>query len=74
MTGVKFDNIHSVNDLGLSLSTVEITPPEPKTYIIEIAGADGSLDLTEALTGDVKYKIQRSNECPAWKTIFGDIV
>lgn len=56
MTGVKFDNIHSANDLGLFLSTVEITPPEPKTYIIEIAGADGSLDLTEALTGDVKYK------------------
>lgn len=32
------------------------TPPEPKTTVIEIPGADGSLDLTEALTGDVKFK------------------
>ena len=31
-------------------------PPEAKTSIIEIPGADGSLDLTESLTGDVKFK------------------
>ena len=32
-----------------------LSPPEPKTHTIEINGADGVLDLTEALTGDVQY-------------------
>ena len=56
MTGIRFDNIHSYNDLGLTLIGFTISPPEPKTYRVEIAGADGSIDLTESLTGDVKYK------------------
>lgn len=32
-----------------------IETPEPKTYTVDIPGADGVLDLTEALTGDVAY-------------------
>lgn len=30
--------------------------PEPKTYTVDIPGASGVLDLTEALTGDVMYE------------------
>lgn len=56
MTGVRFDNIHSCTDLGLTLCGFTISPPEPKTYKVNIVGADGSIDLTESLTGDVKYK------------------
>lgn len=56
MTGVRFDNIHSYNDLGLTLTNFTITPPTPKIYKVDIAGADGSIDLTESLTGDVKYE------------------
>lgn len=56
MTGVRFDNIHSYTDLGLTLCEFTISPPEPKTYKVNIVGADGSIDLTESLTGDVKYK------------------
>lgn len=56
MTGVRFDNIHSYTDLGLTLCGFTISPPEPKTYKVNIAGSDGSIDLTETLTGDVKYK------------------
>jgi hypothetical protein len=33
----------------------EIEPPEPKTYEVDIKGGNGSIDLTEALTGDVAY-------------------
>lgn len=56
MEGVKFDDFHSYTDFSLILNSVTISPPEPKTYSVEIAGADGSIDLTDALTGDVKYK------------------
>lgn len=53
-TGIKFDNIHSFYDLNLVLSNVEIEPATAKTTYIEIPGADGSLDLTEAL-GEIRY-------------------
>lgn len=33
-----------------------LEPPEPKIYAIDIPGGDGIIDLTEALSGDVKYK------------------
>jgi hypothetical protein len=53
-TGVFFDNIHSFYDLNLILSAVEISPAVPKTVYVDIPGADGALDLTEA-HGEVKY-------------------
>ena len=53
-TGVLFDNIHSFNDLGLILSSVDIPPAQPKTTCVDIPGGDGSVDLTEA-HGEVKY-------------------
>lgn len=52
--GVYFGNIHSFDDLGLILSAVEIPPAKAKTTYLDIPGADGSVDLTEAL-GEVKY-------------------
>lgn len=54
MKGIKFNNIHSYTDLDLILSACEISPAEPKTTFIDIPGADGALDLTEAL-GEVKF-------------------
>lgn len=56
MEGVKFDDFHSYVDFGLILNSVSISPPEPKTHYVNVAGMDGSIDLTDALTGDVKYK------------------
>ena len=53
-TGVYFDEIHSFYDLDLILSSVDIPPAQPKTFFVDIAGSDGSLDLTEA-HGAVKY-------------------
>ena len=53
-TGILFDDIHSFHDLDLILSAVEIAPAIPKTVYVDIPGADGSLDLTEA-HGEVKY-------------------
>ena len=54
MNGIKFDDTHSYYDLNLILSDCSISPATPKTNFIDIPGADGSLDLTEAL-GTVKF-------------------
>lgn len=53
--GIAFDDIHSYDDLNLILSASDIPPAEPKTTYVDVPGADGSLDLTEA-NGEVKYK------------------
>lgn len=52
--GISFGDIHTYYDLNLILSASEIPPAKPKTTYINIPGADGSLDLTEA-NGEVKY-------------------
>lgn len=56
MNGVTFGEMHSYRDFGLLLkSRPEISPPKPKTVYIDVPASDGKLDLTESLTGDVKY-------------------
>ncbi len=40
---------------GLRLKQINISMPAAKTMTIDIPGADGILDLSEVLTGDVKY-------------------
>ncbi|WP_288924165.1 hypothetical protein, partial [uncultured Bifidobacterium sp.] len=40
-----------------------LSPPEPKTYTVDIPGGDGVIDLTQSLTGDVAYK-NRQQEFP----------
>ncbi|MEG0322489.1 MAG: hypothetical protein RR547_00560 [Raoultibacter sp.] len=43
-------------DFGLILlHDFELSPPEPKIKQVDIPGGDGTLDLTEVLTGDVSY-------------------
>lgn len=54
MLGVKFDNLHSLEDLGLILQTVNMPMPEPKVNTVEIPGADGVLDITSYF-GDVRF-------------------
>ena len=54
--GVKFGNKNSLTDWGIYLKNrPSISPPEPKTSYIEIAGRDGDIDATESLTGYVNY-------------------
>lgn len=52
--GIYFDEIHSCDDLNLILSSSDIPPATPKTNYVDIPGADGSKDLTEA-HGEVKF-------------------
>jgi phage-related protein len=45
--GIIFGNLHSYRDLKLILSEKEIGAPHVKTNLIDIEGADGSIDLTD---------------------------
>lgn len=47
-------------DLSITFGAVlldgyTLSPPEPKTYTLDIPGGDGVIDLTQSLTGDVAY-------------------
>ena len=55
MNGVKFGDKHSFDDFGLILTEKSIGLPEPKTSGVEIEGADGELDTSEVLTGEIKF-------------------
>lgn len=50
-----FDKYNTAYDWGLLLTAKDLTPPEPKTNYVQLDGRSGSLDLTEALTGEVTY-------------------
>lgn len=54
MKGIKFGNYHTFKDFGLIVRTREISAPTTKTNFVNVEGADGSLDFTEAF-GDVHY-------------------
>lgn len=59
-----------------------ISPPEPKYNMIDIPGVNGSLDLTEVLTGDVAYNNRKGsiefivfNEKPdTWYELYSKIM
>lgn len=55
MRGTTFGTVHSYTHLGLLQQSVSVPPAEPKTYYVDVPGADGSVDLTEVLGVGVKY-------------------
>ena len=38
-----------------------LSPPSPKTYLVDVPGGSGSIDLTEAMTGDVAYGTRKQS-------------
>lgn len=56
MNSVNFGDKNSYTDFNLILRPKERPFPTPKTNYVSIDGADGDLDLTTSLTGDVKYE------------------
>lgn len=50
------DKFNTWYDWRLVLTGKDVTPPEPKTNYVEIDGMDGTLDLSESLTGEITYK------------------
>ena len=56
MLGVTIGEKHSYRDWGIILSSKVISPPEPQINKIDVPLRDGSIDLTESLIDDVKFK------------------
>lgn len=56
MIGVTIGEKHSYNDWGLILSSQTISPPTPQINMVSVPMRDGSIDITETLSGDVKYE------------------
>ena len=50
------DKFNTWYDWRLIVTAKDVTPPEPKTNYVELDGAHGTLDLSEALTGEVTYQ------------------
>ena len=66
MQGVTFGNKHSYREWGLLLKTRPvISPPKPKTKLVQVPGSDVVIDLTETLTGNVHYE-PRTIKCEFW--------
>ncbi len=59
------DKFNTFADWGFIVTGKSVTPPEPKTKYIELDGANGTLDLSEALTGEITYK-DRSVTASFW--------
>lgn len=55
MNGVKFGNKHTFDDWGLVLTEKSLGLPEPKISSVQIEGADGEIDTSEVLSGEIKY-------------------
>ena len=51
-----FDKVNTWYDWDLLLTSKDTPEPEPKTNYVELDGLSGSLDLSEALTGEITYK------------------
>lgn len=50
-----FDTFNTWYDWRCTLESKAVSEPAPKTNYVDIGGTHGTLDLTEALTGEVSY-------------------
>ena len=55
MIGVLFGKKHTYDDFNLVLTEKIIGLPSPKTSSVKVEGADGVLDTSEVLTGEIKF-------------------
>lgn len=60
LRGVKFGNYHTAGDWGLILNEKKIDPPTPKIVSVSVDGRDGELDLSETLTGEIKFENRKA--------------
>lgn len=79
--GILFGEKHSWKDWNIVPTTRPvIAPPNPKLIKIEIPGADGEIDLTEAVSNDVKYynrigSLEFQVENPSqWGEVYSEIM
>lgn len=55
MNGITFGTKHTYDDWGLVLTNKALGLPTPKTSSVDIEGADGVIDTSEVLCGEIKF-------------------
>ena len=55
MNGIQFGNKHTYDDWELVLTNKALGLPTPKTSSIDVEGADGTIDTSEVLAGEIKF-------------------
>lgn len=58
MMGVTIGDKHTNRDWGLKWHSCAVSMPEAQSIEIQVPGRDGVIDLTETLTGEVRYKMR----------------
>lgn len=61
LRGVKLGKFHTGNDWGLILNSKNIETPKAKITKIDVEGRDGDIDLSEVLTGSIKYENRKAS-------------
>lgn len=56
MIDVSFNDEYICESYGFILTNKTISNAEPQTNLIEVPGRNGSIDMSEVLTGNVRYK------------------
>lgn len=56
MRGIQIGEYHTADDWDLIMTSKTINPPQPKLVKVSVEGRDGDLDLSRALTSDIKYE------------------
>ena len=56
MNSIKFNDMDTYLDWGLLLKPRKPSKPAPKTNYVDIPGGNGSLDLSEVVSGEITYK------------------
>lgn len=76
MKGVKFGDKHTYQEWNLILTKTTIDFPSTKKEELDILGADGKLDFSESLTGDIKYENRKitfefttTEKYESWKSL-----
>lgn len=55
MKGILFGNKHTYDDWDLVLTDKSLGLPTPKVSSVDVEGADGSIDTSEVLSGEIKF-------------------
>lgn len=55
MIGINFGNKHTYDDWKLVLTNKKLGLPTPKTSSVDVEGADGVIDTSEVLSGEIKF-------------------
>ena len=55
MKGVQFGNKHTYDDWDLVLTGKSLGLPTPKVSSVTVEGADGNIDTSEVLSGEIKF-------------------